>query len=262
MARKTLEDYCEGVRKLYPQLVDYPDSETLKNKMYTQLSGFASNMKVIIFQSPEEKYPWTTEELSHEVRPMLTKKQIKIEQTADYQAYYQGPGFAGWFPFLVERKAEDLYNTLSNKESRETFYREIGRFKADPRFSQMYLISELSYGDFLKYVPRFSGRDENGKPKRNVNHIAVSVETREATIAGLYIRGCNVIFAGSRKRAIKMYKDLLRQWLMKNYVSLLGLDKVRYDDRAALINKIAYHEAELEALNASLARIDALEVLA
>lgn len=250
--KKTIEEYIEEIKDIHDALKEYPDNKTLLRKRYNRLSSFADLVEITTFQSPEEKHPWLSEELGHNVRPMLTKKQIKIEQTADYQAYYQGPGFAGWFPFLVERKAEDLYSTLSNEESRSRFYDEISRFKADERFSEMYLIAECSYEDFLKYVPRFSGRDENGRPKRNKNHISVSVQTREATIAGLYIRGCSVIFAGSRSRAIKMYKDLLRQWILKNYDVMLGLNVEPYNDLKHLQEKKARLEAELKAVCGAL----------
>lgn len=262
-SKKTLEDYCNGVRELYPSVRDYPDNKILHRKMYTQLDGLASRMKITIFRSPEEKHPWTEEDLGYEVKPMLTKKQIGIEQTADYQAYYQGCGFGGWIPFLIERKAEDLYNTLSNEKSRETFYAEIQRFKEDPRFDVMYIISEWSYADFLSYVPKFNGRDYRGKPKPNYNHIAVSVPTREATIAGLYIRGCIVIFAGSRKRAIKMYKDLIRQWIMKNYITILGLDKPPYDDTEFLQNRLTKIDTQIAELEESKkATLEALGVVA
>lgn len=246
-------------KKLLEELVD------LESQMWTQRSSWAHLAKLIIFQSPEEHYPWTSEELGYEVRKMLTKKEISIEQTADYQAYYEGNGYAGWIPFIVERKGgkektkpnpNDLYSTLSNEKSRQTFYKEILRFKEDSRFTEMYLIAECSYEDFIKYIPAFNGTDGHGHAKRNVNHIGVSVGTREATIAGLEMRGCHVIFSGSRPRAIKMYRDLLRQWLLKNYDTVLGLNKIPYDDVEFLKTKKARLEAELAYVN------DALKVVA
>lgn len=292
---KTIQDYEARIRELYSQIKTQEvkikkcvslkapkkditivrkqleaDLETLKSQLYNQLKVWAGLVDVTIFQSPEEHYPWKEEDLGHPVRKMLTKAEINIEQTADYQAYYQGIGYAGWIPFIVERKGgkeakkgqgipNDVYATLSSAHSRETFYKEIKRFKADPRFTEMYLIAECSYEDYIKYVPAYNGTDGHGHAKRNTKHIGVSVGTREATIAGLEMRGCHVIFAGNRSRAIKMYKDLLRQWIIKNYDTVLELDKVTYDDLKALSEKKARLEVELQALNASLAMIEEVE---
>jgi len=292
---KTIQDYEARIRELHAQIKTQEtkitkclslkapkkdiavvkkqleaDIETLKSQLNNQLKVWADLVEVIIFQSPEEHYPWKEEDLGHQVRKMLTKAEIKIEQTADYQAYYQGVGYAGWIPFIVERKGgkedkkgqgipNDIYATLSSAHSRETFYKEIKRFKDDSRFHEMYLIAECSYEDYIKYVPAYNGRDDNGHAKRNTNHIGVSVATREATIAGLEMRGCHVIFAGNRARAIKMYKDMIRQWLIKNYPIVLKLDRVVYNDLKVISEKIAYHEAELQALNASRARLEEAE---
>jgi hypothetical protein len=252
---KTIQDYENAIRELHEQLLTYPDSETLNKRMYIQLSAWEKLLPIIIFQAQQEQMPWTEQDLGYQVRPMPLKKNTDVQQTGDYQAYYQSVGYSGWIPFLVERKGgekgpEDLYGTFSSKEHRERFYREIDRFKEDNRFERMYLIAECSYDDFLKYVPPFIGN------KRNVNHICVSVETRRATIAGLYTRGCTVIFAGNRNRAIQMYKDLIRQWLIKNYSTVLGLDKKPYDDIEFLRTKKAMLEAELAYVN------DALKVTA
>lgn len=285
---KSIQDYEGKIKELYTQLreqeikiekcstLEAPkrdinllkkkllvDLGSLQSQMYNQTSAWADLVDVIIFQSPEEHYPWEAEKLGYPIRKMLTKKQILIDQTADYQAYYTGTGYAGWFPFIVERKGgkeekkgkgipNDLYATLSNEKSRETFYKEIERFKADKRFNQMYLIAECSYDDYIKYIPRYNGIDDRGHAKRNVNHVGVSVATREATIAGLEMRGCHVIFAGSRDRAIKMYKDLIRQWLLKNYSTVLGLDKDLYNNEEFLKTKKARLEAELLYVNDAL----------
>lgn len=285
---KTIEDYEAKIKELHPQIQELrakiekcstlkaPKKDiaivkkklteelvSLESQMWTQRSKWAEFVKVIVFQSPEEHYPWTEEDLGYEVRKMLTKKEISIEQTADYQAYCEGKGYGCWLPFIVERKGgkvskkgqgipNDLYATLSNEKSRQTFYKEIERFKEDKRFTQMFLIAECSYEDYIKYIPAYNGRDESGHAKRNTNHIGVSVGTREATIAGLEMRGCHVIFSGSRDRAIKMYRDLIRQWLLKNYDVVLGLNKTPYDDLKYLETKKAQLEAELSYVNDSL----------
>jgi hypothetical protein len=233
---------------------------------YSQLSNWAKLVSLTIFQSPQEWYPWTEAELGYPVLPMAKKKETKKihipAQTGDYIAFYKTPSSEGWIPFVIERKGgkdgksgpHDLYGTISNKVNRTNIYEEIDRFKDDARFEAMYLIAECTYKELLEYVPAFSGRDEKGRPKRNTNHICLSVETREATIAGLYIRGCTVIFAGTRSKAIKMYKDLMRMWLMKNWKRVLFSEsKLIAEDKMSL-------SFEVSGMKFKVAK-DAVEVL-
>jgi len=227
-AKKTIDQYEAEFKQLH---------EEGKEPSYSQLSKWAELVSITISQSQQEWYPWTPDELGLPVIPMLKKKETKKvhnpAQTGDYIAFYSTPSGEGWIPFVVERKGgkagksgpHDLYGTLSNIENRTNLYEEIQRFKEDERFDAMYLIAECTYQEYCSYVPAFSGRDSSGKPARNVNHVSMNVESREATIAGLYIRGCNVVFAGTRAKAIKIYKDLIRQWLMKNYIKVLGLNE-------------------------------------
>ncbi len=257
-SEKPIEYHVEKIKEFHELKKDYPDSETIDRKLYTQLSAFEYKLNKLFFVASNEQTPWEPELLGGEIRPMLTKREFKVPQCGDYQCYYKGPGFEGWVPILVERKGgarrksgpNDLYGTLSNKENRTNLYEEIERFKADKRFEQMYLIAECSFDEFMKYVPAFNGRE------RNTNHIALSAETRRATIAGIEIRGCHVIWAGTRARAIQMYKDLIRQWIMKNYPRVLGLDKLVYDDYTALARRKDRLEVELLAVNASLAQYE------
>lgn len=222
---KTIEQYVQDIKETDELIQMYPDSETLRRKLYTKVSAWAKLLEITIFQSPQEKYPWTGEELGHSVKLMHTKKDTGADQTGDYMAYCRGGGYSGWIPIVVERKgargkggADDLYQTLSNTESREKFYRVIDRFKADKRFFQMFLIAECTLDEYLKFVPTFSGYKT-----RNKSHVSASVASRQATIAGLYLRGCTVIFAGNRARAIQMYLDLNRQWLLHNWMFVLKL---------------------------------------
>ena len=204
----------------------YIDSEKRHRKLDDSLEAWADELDLTIYQSPQEQYPWTEDKLGDPIKIMHTKSVSDIDETGDYTAFYSGGGYSGWIGFVVERKGakgkggpNDLYQTLSNKESRERFYREIDRFKADKRFTQMFLIAECTLDEFLKYVPVFSGYKT-----RNIDHKCVSVATREATIAGLEIRGCHVIWAGNRARAMQMYRDLNRQWLLKKHAQVLGIE--------------------------------------
>lgn len=223
---KTIEQYIQEIKETDELFRMYPDSDTLRRKLYTRVSAWVNLLEITIFQSQQEHYPWTSEELGHSVKPMHKKTDTDIDQTGDYVAYCTGGGYSCWIPIVVERKGakgkggpDDLYKTLSNKESRDKFYREIDRFKADTRFNQMFLIAECTLDEYLKFVPAFSGYKT-----RNKDHISLSVASRQATVAGLYLRGCTVIFAGNRARAIQMYRDLNRQWLLHNYKKVLQLD--------------------------------------
>lgn len=244
---KTASDYAEEIKALYPVTTE----EDLQ-KLNRRVSSFVKLLDITIFQAQNEQTPWTPDELGYSIRPMLLKDKSGLQQVGDYQAYYSMPGRAGWVGILAERKGgkkgcEDLYSTLMNSENCARFYREIDRFQEDPRFTQMVVIAECSFEQFLLYQPPFVGK------VRNTQHIGASVEARRGKIASLYARGVPVIFAGTRKNAIEVYKALIRQWLIKNYVSMLGLDKGPYDDVEHLKNKKAMLEAELLAVNSSLA---------
>ena len=60
------------------------------------------------------------------------------------------------------------------------------------------------------------------------------------------------MFCGTRKNAIEMYKMLVRQWLIKNYVTVIGLDKKPFDDKEFLKNRLALLEVEIEATRSAL----------
>ena len=77
--QKTKADYEAEIRALYPTLLQYPDSETLDRKMYDLLSPWADLVYVKIYQSPEEKYPWTETELGHPIFPMPTNNLFEIK---------------------------------------------------------------------------------------------------------------------------------------------------------------------------------------
>jgi hypothetical protein len=248
---KTATDYAQEIRDLYS--IQYRTIEEQK-RLNGQVSSWAKLLDITIFQAQNEQLPWREEDLDFHVRPMLLKEKTGIQQVGDMQAYYSSPGCSGWVGLLVERKggkygAEDLYSTLMNSENCARFYREIDRFYEDLRFSQMVIIAECSFEQFLLYKPPFIGKTYNS------DHIGASVAARRGKIASLYARGVPVIFAGTRKNAIEIYKALIRQWIIKNYVRILGLDKLPYDDEAALLKRKAELEASLTAVNHSLEMI-------
>jgi hypothetical protein len=246
---KTASDYEAEIRIIYP-----PRNEIEEKQIKQKVGMLADRVTITILRARNEQDPWPDKELGWEVRDMLLKEDTGLKQVGDYWAYYSMPGHSGYVGVLVERKggkygAEDLYSTLMNSENCARFYREIDRFYEDLRFSQMVIIAECSFEQFLLYKPPFIGKTYNS------DHIGASVAARRGKIASLYARGVPVIFAGTRKNAIEIYKALIRQWIIKNYVRILGLDKLPYDDEAALLKRKAELEASLTAVNHSLEMI-------
>lgn len=237
---KTASDYAAEIKEVYP-----PKNEQDEKQIKQKVGMLADRLTITIFRARNEQDPWPIEDLGWQVRDMFLKKDTDLQQVADYQAYYEFPGCSGWVGILVERKggkhgAEDLYGTLMVKENCDRFYREIDRFHEDKRFSQMVIITECSFEQFLLYKPLFVGKS------LNTNHSGASVEARRGKIASLYARGIPVIFAGTRLNAIKIYKALVRQWIIKNYVTLLKLDENPHDDISYLQEKLTRLELEVK----------------
>lgn len=275
-AKKTIDDYVQGIRekhsmlKAYPTSkklqLEYPDINTLESQLDTQVRGWIRNLEITISVAQNEQLDWKPEEfnsgslidLNLIFKPMPLKSKSGYDQVGDYQAQYSGGGISGWIPIVVERKGgikegkegktgcEDLYGTLINKERCKRLYNEIIRFNADPRFTQMIIITECTLPQFLLYAPLFNGKS------RNFNHIGASPESRGGKIDSLFIRGVPVLFAGTRTLAIKRYKGLLKAWLRLNYASILKLDVEPYNDLVYLKTKKARLEAELHAVNVDL----------
>ena len=107
-----------------------------------------------------------------------------------------------------------------SRDTRDRFYREIARYVADERFSQMIIMCEGSLQDFLEYSPKFNGNTYNR------NHIGANVASRRSTVAGLFARGVPVLWCGNRVQAVKLYPQMIRQWCIKNYDNILNLEDV------------------------------------
>jgi hypothetical protein len=251
MTPKSAAVYAEEIKALYQEVLAHPEDEKLKESLNRKVGYWEKLLDITIFQAQNEQLGWSEKELCYPVRPMLLKGKETAYQVADYQAYYSSHGCSGYVGILVERKggkggAEDIYSTLINSDNCSRFYREIDRFREDPRFTQMVVIAECSFEAFLLYKPPFIGK------QRNTEHIGASVEARRAKIASLQIRGISVIFCGTRHNAIATYRQLIRQWILKNYVSILSLDSQPYDDKAALTARLAREEAAVAATRAAL----------
>jgi len=252
--KKTAFDYKASIIKKYAELQADPTNETLQNQLNYLAGKLEENTKKTIIRANNEGNPWEETELKMTIRSMPTKAESGKYQTADYICYYEVAGHSGYCGLLVERKGgdkkkggpQDIYGTLMVQENCARFYREIERFKKDKRFNQMVVIAECSYEQFLLYSPPFIGKE------RNSEHIGASAEARRGKIASLYARGVPVVFAGTRYNAIETYKALVRQWIIKNYDTILGLNTVPYNDEAFLKERLARLEVEIQATKAAL----------
>jgi ERCC4-type nuclease len=152
---------------------------------------------------------------------MLLKKQTGFEQVGDYVFFVN----TGMRPFnecfgglVVERKTcADLYSTLMNRDHRERLYREIDRFQENPRFNQFQIFTECDVMEFLNYRPPTARDDE------------LLINEKIGAIASLSARGAPIFFCESRPAAVRIYKSMVKQWVIKHYYVVipgLGLSAV------------------------------------
>jgi len=223
--KKDANSYAADILQLTVELSKlpayHPDVEKLTRQLSNRLDKWQKLLDITIYVANNERLPWELKGCPTE--PMFNKKTSGYPQVGDYLfTITDGAQIPSWGALCVERKGgetgpEDMYGTFMNRDSRERFYREISRYEADQRFNQMIIISECSLQEFLNYTPKFNGK------RYNNNHAGASVESRRATIAGLFARGVPVLWAGSRAEAQKTYLQLVRQSIIKNYKSILGL---------------------------------------
>lgn len=218
--KKSIIEYEAEIRELHAELIDYPDSKTLRNRLSARLGKWQAKLDIVIRVAQNEHKPWTDEELGMLTIPMLKKSENNHSQVGDYQfeiAQDDQSVFTGGL--LIERKElSDFYNTFMRSENRERFYREIDRFQADPRFDSMVIMVEGSMQDFIEYSPKFNGNTYNK------NHSGANVASRRSTVAGLFARGVPVLWCGSRVQAVKLYPQMIRQYCIKNYEKILNIE--------------------------------------
>lgn len=226
---KTIVDYEKEIVSLHNELKDYPDSITLHDKLSRKLTAWVKRLDFNIRVAQNETIPWTDEELGLVTIPMEKKAASGHAQTGDYifeilnddQSITTGG-------LCVERKGTtrengrmvgcDLYSSFSKKDNRRRFEAEFKRFQNDPRFNLFVLIAECSHGEYLSFKPKFNGKNYN---KTN---FGMNVAARRATIAKLISMGVDVHFAGTRKAAVELYSDLVRQWCRTHYKQILNIE--------------------------------------
>ena len=226
--KKNIDDYEKCIKYYYLKLSTlptfHPEYIKLEEQISRQVSKWADLVGIVVFAANNEHVPWTEKELGLPILPMPLKSDCGFQQTSDY--LFQVGGM--WGGLAIERKGVtrkngymqgcDLYSTLFNKSNRDRFKKEFLRFQQDPRLQQFFVICECSYGEYLSFAPRFSG-----KKLSPIYHNGASRQSRIGTLASLELDGCHVIFAGSRIMAIELYRAMIRIWVIKHYETILRL---------------------------------------
>lgn len=224
---KSKEQYEAEIKTLHNTIKEYgdiPEVDKLKATLNRKLGKWFELLDVWIIVAQNEQQPYTSDDLGFKTRAMFLKSESGLQQVGDYQILINGTGRTlrdCFSSLLMERKGCtfvggkmvgcDLYSTVMNKNGRERFYREIDRYKEDPRFDRMDVYVECTYDQFLGFTPKFN------RKKFNRNHNGASVASRVATINKLNDIGISVRFLGSRKRAIEAYVSAVRLNVMGCY---------------------------------------------
>lgn len=195
----------------------YPDDTKTEGKLKRRLSKWVDNLEIIIFVASNEQKPWKDVELGYPTKPMPTKAMIGRDQVGDYQCYIDRGGRMqdNFASFVVDRKTcEDFYGTLFSKngngeKNRQRFYRELDRYYKDPRFDQFHIFVECDLLAWLNYVP----------PNNPGTDLMINQKTN--SVQSLEVRGAHVHWCHNRKTAVKLYRDLVRQWCLQNYRKII-----------------------------------------
>lgn len=237
---KTRSERETAIITLHNQIVQYgdtPATDKLRATLKRQLSAWFELIQgdVAICIAQNEQTPWTAEELGYQIKPMFKKAEHGFQQVGDYQIIIDGTSgrLADCFSsLLIERKgctyqAEemrgaremigcDLYGTLLDSQNHKRFVEEIKRFKRDDRFETLIVVCECSYEGFLGFKPPFNGKTYNFR------NGGASIESRIGAVNALFVdHGVQVLFAGTRERAIAAYRNMIRQAVMRDYVRFI-----------------------------------------
>lgn len=212
---KGRSDYEFELCSLRDAIRDDPHNrEEYQREIEKTVPKWMETLPVTVFVANNEQTPWDIESIGFSSCPMPQKNENVPQQVGDYQYWIETPGRPAlecFGPLLVERKSlPDFYGTMYGE--RERFYREVDRFKQDSRFNQMLIIVESEIGDWYEYQPTVArSYDETSRTR------TVTLEGKQATIASLLARGVMPVFAGSRELAPRLYRNLVRQNIIKNY---------------------------------------------
>ena len=212
---KTRQDYEFEICSLRDAIQDdQANAEEYRQKISRLVPNWMETLPVTVFVANNEQLPWDIDSIGFSPCPMPQKNEVIPQQVGDYQYWIETPGkepMSCFGPLLVERKSlNDFYGTMFG--GRERFYREVDRFNQDPRFNQMLVVIEAEIGEWYEYQPNVSRQyDETSRTR------TVTLEHKQACLASLLARGVMPVFAGSREKAPRLYRHLVRQNIIKNW---------------------------------------------
>ena len=231
MTRKTIADYESEIKDLHHKLqhrreiMTPVEIESTEKKLSYRINKWAAMLEVTIQVANNEGTPWTSSMIGYPTEPMPLKTATGFRQVADYVATVQTSDGNRYIDLLVERKAtEDLYGTLIDEDNRARFYREIERFRADPRFSQMIIMVEGTLSDFIMCQPAFKGSKFDYKRRYDTKKNGSINEKKITVLSDLFVMGVSVLFCDNATLAAQMYGRLIRESIRKHYWKLLGLE--------------------------------------
>ena len=212
---KSRSDYEFEIRALRDAIRDDPhNQEEYHAKLYKLVPNWMETLPVTVFVANNEQTPWDVESIGFSYCPMPTKSVTCPHQVGDYQYWIDVPGvdaMSTFGPLLVERKSlSDFYGTMFG--GRERFYKEVDRYNRDARFNQMLVVIEADISDWYSFRPKVSrSYDETSRTR------SVTLEDKRVCLASLLARGVMPVFAGNRDHAVKLYRSLVRQNIIKNW---------------------------------------------
>lgn len=219
---KTLPELTLEITRYHEAIRDNPEDTKSKNKLDDRLKQWYNQLDITVFVANNEQLPYSSSELDFRTKPMLSKLECGFHQVGDYIFHIGNIGgkFAdGFGGLIVERKTRaDFYGTLFNtnkqtgRRNRDRFYDELTRFNNDKRFTDFRIFVECGIEEWLNYLP------PNTKAKD------LMINQKMGVLGSLDARGAHVVWCGNRKIAARLYRDFVKQWCIKNYARILGLD--------------------------------------
>jgi hypothetical protein len=221
---KTVEELELEILRYHEAIqADPSNADEYTSKLDSRVKAWYNQLDITVFVANNEQLPWTQGELDFKTRPMPPKATTGYSQVGDYNFHIGNRGgsfIKGFGGLVVERKGgvlgwEDFYGTLfnSNKESgrknRDRFYDEIKRFHADDRFTDFVIFVECDIITWLNYLP------PNTKAK------SIMIPQKLAVLASLEARGAHVEWCGNRQIASRMYRDFVKQWVIKHWKDII-----------------------------------------
>lgn len=243
---KTKERYAQEIKLLHGSILHWnptaanvikdvfklkcvPDRHQVLSMLRIRKDAWYKKLDIVIWVANNEQKGWTEEELGFPTAPMPLLSELKkidksfTGQTGDYVCIVEGQ----MMRFGIERKAkEDFYSSLMGRNEDKTrkvdrLYREFERAKQV--FDCFYMLVECTEDEYLAYKPmrhKMKGESWNEFGERN-EHPGASVESRKSLVKSIQTKNVHVIFHADRLTAASTVGELLRQWVLAKYLSII-----------------------------------------